>query len=64
MKLIRNLSDFQDWKDRQTAYDDIVHPPERFPCYAYKTVTNWTHEQETANYLYLDDLEDMLKSLT
>lgn len=56
-------SDYLMWIDEHVFDGDIAEMPIEFPCFVYKSVLNWNYQTEIAVYLYLSDLEYMLKKL-
>lgn len=61
MDLLRNQAEWEAWVADNLCTDagDIADPPREFPCYARTVVTSWQNEEETAVYLYRDDIKRM-----
>lgn len=61
MYLIKDKEDFKKFQDEHIS--SFVEKPKEFPCYAYFIVTSWGMEEDTAHYLYKEDLLEMLDKL-
>lgn len=60
-RVLKNEADFQKWKDdwfREGS--DTAEPPARYPCLARTWVSNWNYQEETAEYLYREDVAALL----
>lgn len=66
MKFLKNARSFKRWaaKINQGQPQAPLHPPEHFPCWAYLSVLSYGYEEDQANYLYLPEVQHMLKEFT
>lgn len=62
-RVLKNNDDFLRWKKDCTASCDIVSQPKQFPCLAKMFVSDWAYQEETAEYLYVEDLEEILSEM-
>ena len=62
LELLMSQAEFEAWKD-ENIYPfagDVASQPIEFPCYARTIVQSWNLEEESAVYLYREDIEKML----
>lgn len=59
-RVLKNEADFLKWKDDNIFDGDTAEPPARYPCLARTYVSSWDHEEETAEYLYREDVAALL----
>lgn len=60
-RVLKNEADFLQWKDDCICEgSDTANPPERYPCLARTYVSNWNYQEETAEYLYREDVSALL----
>jgi hypothetical protein len=62
-RILKNEEDFVKWKSDYLCDSDTVEDPVKYPCYAKTRVSNWNYQEETAEYLYVEDIENILKEL-
>jgi hypothetical protein len=62
-RILKNNAEFLRWRNDCTAPCDTVSQPYKFPCVASMYVSNWERGEETAQYLYIDDLEEIIKEM-
>lgn len=64
MKLLKNKNAWDRWvsvvNKSQCAE---IKPPVKYPCFGYLVVGSFSYEEETALYLYAEDLVKMGKQL-
>jgi len=62
-RVLKSKTDFEKWKEDCLCSCDIAEKPKEFPCVARTYVSDWSGEEETAEYLYKEDLVGLLKEL-
>lgn len=66
MKYLKNKTTWKRWASNinRGQPQAPIQPPEKYPCYAYLSVLSFGYEEEQSNYLYLTEVQEMLKELT
>lgn len=59
-RVLKTELDFDKWKMDSTCSCDFVPNPEKYPCLARTYVSDWACEEETAEYLYRNDIVAIL----
>lgn len=62
-RLLKDEEDFLKWKRDYLCEGDTADTPKKYPCYASTFVSNWAYQEETAEYLYAEDIESLLNEL-
>lgn len=62
-KILKNEADFLAWKDDLLLSDAEAAPPNRYPCIANTTVTDWRPPQLSAVYKYREDIAAILAQM-
>jgi len=62
-RLLKDEEDFIKWKRDCIGQGDTAENPIKYPCYANTFVSYWTYQEETAKYLYIEDIENIFKEL-
>ena len=60
-RVLKSSEDFKAWKDDCICSCDTADDPKEYPCLAKTYVSDWQCEEETAEYLYRDDIIKLLK---
>jgi hypothetical protein len=65
MVFLKNKRAWTKWIVNQGMDNQDPEPrkPKKFPCFAYATVQSFGFEELKENYLYLDDVNNMLVML-
>lgn len=59
-RVLKNEADFLKWKADLLTSADTAEPPKRYPCLARTYVSDWTYQEEEAEYLYREDIVALL----
>lgn len=60
-RVLKSEADFKKWKDECIHVGDTAEPPVQYPCLARTYVSSWNCQEETAEYLYRDDVSAILE---
>jgi hypothetical protein len=62
-RVLKNKADFLQWKEEHIFIGDIAEEPDKYPCLARTDVSNWNYQEETAKYLYREDVAALLAEM-
>jgi hypothetical protein len=62
-RVLKNEADFVQWKEDCIAHSDTAEPPTKYPCLARSFVSDWNYQEETAEYLYREDIAALLAEM-
>ncbi|HEX8312765.1 MAG TPA: hypothetical protein VF614_15695 [Chthoniobacteraceae bacterium] len=65
MKYLKSERAWKRWAARINRWQPQapIEPPTQYPCFGYLMTTSFNYEEEAAYYLYVRDVEKMLRQM-